>query len=288
MTIDTITTASPAEAGQRLVDQLRRITREHVADRAAAQAAIDDFLTEVDGVDTTAVEAAAWNVIDQHERSRQHYADAGPRGASAALVALMIVVDTMAQPLAREVAAAEQTLTERERAASVALTALERAIGGGDPAEVRQLRDQVEVEHPRRIAEARTALLELRATQAAARLECTKGRPAETAQRVADAGKRRDELVAELRRAAEEATLAEVEQQWMKDARARQEAEANTARRELADFQASREREMRDRVRRIVGLPDPTPAPQPSALPRQVVQDFSPTETTYYSSSVVA
>ncbi|WP_432051125.1 hypothetical protein [Verrucosispora sp. NA02020] len=289
MTTDTDSfTTSPAEAGQRLIDRMRHIARERVADRAAAQQALDDFLAEVDGVDTAAVETAVREVIAQHEKIRQTYDDAGPRGATSALVALMHAVDTIGQPLAAEVAAAERTLAEREQAASDALAAMGRAVDAGDAVTVMALRGEVEIEHPRRIAEARTALLELRIAQARARMQCTAARPTESARRVVEATQQRDAAAAAFRRASEGVALAELEREWTKDAHGRQAGAVLNLERELTQVQANHQQEMRDRLRRVAGLPEPTPQPQPSALPRQVVQDFSPSETTFYNGSVVA
>lgn len=255
----TTTTSALADAGEKLLDEIRDIIREPSIDQNAVESAVAAFKAAAGDIDITAVRYAIGTINGKHKQGYEFRdAQTASRMAAQNLWQLASALDNLTVPFdqAAELAAAEQELTQRERDQKQALTELERAVQAGDVDKVMALRGEVEVKHPRRIAEARTAVLELRIEQERGRADAAAARAREFAALSTEASEEHKAAAARLARAAEDAALANLAYGEM----SRVAREANTGvsalERELGELKTSHEQEMRARLRRIAGLPE--------------------------------
>ncbi|MBQ1060052.1 hypothetical protein [Micromonospora sp. C41] len=252
----TTTTSTPADD---LLAAVRTATRRPVVDQAAIDKALDAFAEATDG-DISDVRAAAREIVRRHKQGLGYGGNlGGPRMAAQYLWQLAIAADQVGQTWERhdELAAAEQELAQREQGHRDALAALEQAVKSGDVDRVMKLRGEVEVKHPTRIAEARTAVLELRIEQARARQGGGAERGARARRLLTEAQERHNQLAAQIAQAAEDINLARLEHSEGMQAAARLDSEASALQAELSTLKTTHEREMQARLRRIAGLPEP-------------------------------
>lgn len=292
-----MTTAPLTEASEQLLTAVRGATRQATVDRDAIQTALDTFATtagdSATDSDFQAIHAAAWEIAARHKQGYDYRGkDTAARMAAQYMWKLSAALEHLAHPFdgADALASGEQELAQRERAATAALTELENAVQAGDVDAVMRLRGEVEVKHPRRIAEARTAVLELRIEQARARQAGTADRAARGRRLVSDAEQRLAELHRQVQQAEEDVTLAKLEQGADSQAAGTAASKVQQMEAEMTELTTSHEAEMQARLRRIAGLPEPEQPREPEstevrilgATSRADANDFSPSTVGSY------
>ncbi|MGW3854734.1 hypothetical protein [Micromonospora arida] len=276
-----------AEAGDKLLDEVRDLIRPATIDMDALASAIVAFEGAASGRDTAGVRAAVATIVSKHKQGYEFRdAQTASRMAAQHLWRLTNALDDLLVPFdrAEELTAAEQTLAGRERAAQRALADLEQAVQDGDVDKVMALRGEVEVKHPRAIAEARTAVLELRIERERAGVDARATRARQFAGVSSKADTEHREAVARLARAAEDAALANLA--YGEVSRIAHDAKAGIGalERELGELKANHEQEMQARLRRIAGLPevgqpeadDDQGERRPTSLIGQSTQPYAP------------
>lgn len=269
------TTAPLIEAGDRLIDAVRQLTRGRTVDRDAIQAAIDNFIEHAGhpAEQLKPIQQATWDIVHAHKRGVEYQGfEAGPRMAAQNMPRLSGAIDDLAAPFERadDLAAAEQELAQRERNAKAALAELEQAVQAGDVDAVMKLRGEVEVKHPRKIAEARTTVLELQMERVRSGQDAARARVERARQIHREAEQRRADLLDQVKQAVEDATLAALEATRLSEAATERSSEVSNLAAELATLKNTHEAEMHARLRRIAGLPEPQQAGGEPARAREI------------------
>lgn len=290
-----MTTSPLTEAGENLLGAVRAAVRVATVDQAAVQAALDEFATTtgITGANLEPVQAAAWEVVRRHKQGmdfRGH--EAASRMAVQYMWKIAAAMDDLDAPFDRadDLDAAEQELAQREQAAKEALLHLEQAVQAGDVDAVMKLRGEVEVKHPRRIAEARTSVLQLQLEQVRARQSVAAGRADRTGNLREAAEQRHAKLTQQLAQAVEDVTLANLEAGAYREAATSGAAEVRQIEAELTALKTTHEQEMQARLRRVAGLPEPERQQEQGSTEVRIIgtvsrsgaHDFTPTTAGSY------
>lgn len=257
---DTIETNTVEQSGEQLLTEMRAFIRGEQVDLDAAVAA---FARAASGVATdeslAEVRRTVPAIVSKYRQWAGHNGvEVGQRMGYAQMHQLAAAIDAAVSPFGRadDLAAAERELDSREQDAQQALADLEAAVAAADVQKVMQLRGEVEVGHPGRIAEARKALLKLQIEREQARVRPAEIREGKARAATMKARQHLADLTNQVKAAEQAVTLAHMELDSTQTGRQALVDEMRRRQAELSDLETNHDREMQARLRRIAGLPE--------------------------------